>query len=355
MSAFSPPLVQQAYLAAAMQKVSRSFALIVPWIEEPLRDTFATAYLLCRVVDNIEDCSHPFEWQKARFAELGQLLTTPALAADLLAEWDKLSWPGLSAGEAELMSSTGGAALWQIYGQLPAHQRETVAYWVLEMVKGMEAVVDPKPDASKVWHDGIRLLASEADYDRYCYYVAGTVGRLGTRLVVDHFGLDDRTAGHLLSASDACGRGLQKTNIVKDFVADLARQVCYLPNAWLQQVRYGPLALDGAPVEWSSAVVGNVMHDLHEAVAYITSLPRQIGGYRMACLLCLLPAYQTLLHAAQHHAQLFTSAHNAKIARGTMVQCVQEASALVNDNDGIVQYSRKLETAVAAAFGRVDG
>jgi phytoene/squalene synthetase len=43
---------QQQYLTAAMNNVSRSFALVVPCIEEPLRDYFATAYLLCRVVDN---------------------------------------------------------------------------------------------------------------------------------------------------------------------------------------------------------------------------------------------------------------------------------------------------------------
>jgi phytoene/squalene synthetase len=55
----------------------------------------------------------------------------------------------------------------------------------------------------------------------------------------------------LLTGSKACGRTLQKTNIIKDFVEDLARQVCYLPDAWLRSIDYTPLALAGAPAHWS--------------------------------------------------------------------------------------------------------
>lgn len=34
---------QEAYLATWMEKTSRSFALLVPWLEEPLNDYLATA------------------------------------------------------------------------------------------------------------------------------------------------------------------------------------------------------------------------------------------------------------------------------------------------------------------------
>ena len=43
------------YLAQCMDDVSRSFALVVRVLEEPLRYQLAAAYLLCRVADNIED------------------------------------------------------------------------------------------------------------------------------------------------------------------------------------------------------------------------------------------------------------------------------------------------------------
>ena len=49
-----------------MKKVSRSFALVVSFLEEPLRWQMSTAYLICRVLDNIEDCGQPFWWKEKR-------------------------------------------------------------------------------------------------------------------------------------------------------------------------------------------------------------------------------------------------------------------------------------------------
>ena len=51
----SPPTEQSAYLTQHMNKVSRSFALVVSCLEEPLQQQMSTAYLICRVLDNIED------------------------------------------------------------------------------------------------------------------------------------------------------------------------------------------------------------------------------------------------------------------------------------------------------------
>ncbi len=84
---FSLTAVQQAYLAEQMNKVSRSFALVAPAVEEPLKDYLAVAYLICRVVDNIEDCTMPFAWQQERFAEFATLLHNPAQAAEILTLW----------------------------------------------------------------------------------------------------------------------------------------------------------------------------------------------------------------------------------------------------------------------------
>ena len=45
--------LQRTYLTIAMGRVSRSFALVVPWLEDPLQNYVTTAYLLCRQLDNI--------------------------------------------------------------------------------------------------------------------------------------------------------------------------------------------------------------------------------------------------------------------------------------------------------------
>ena len=44
-----------AYQAAMLQCVSRTFALTIPQLPGALRDVVGNAYLLCRIVDTIED------------------------------------------------------------------------------------------------------------------------------------------------------------------------------------------------------------------------------------------------------------------------------------------------------------
>jgi phytoene/squalene synthetase len=50
---FSPE--QQAYLQEWMERASRSFAVVVVFLEQPLKEYLSIAYLICRVIDNIED------------------------------------------------------------------------------------------------------------------------------------------------------------------------------------------------------------------------------------------------------------------------------------------------------------
>ena len=57
------------YLSDTLAKVSRSFALVIPTLEKPFTYYLATAYLICRVVDNIEYCTQPFIWKESRLQE----------------------------------------------------------------------------------------------------------------------------------------------------------------------------------------------------------------------------------------------------------------------------------------------
>ena len=50
-----------------------------------------------------------------------------------------------------------------------------------------------------------------------------------------------KVANRLRQTCEACGRGLQKTNIVKDFTKDLDRGISYLPLTWLQEADFRDL------------------------------------------------------------------------------------------------------------------
>ena len=333
-----------------MKKVSRSFALVVGYLEEPLREQLTAAYLICRVVDNIEDCTEPFDWQQRRFDEFRQLLVDPAATTSVLQAWNQHEWPGLTSDERKLMTLRDGGMLWDIYNQLPETPRTIIYRWAADMAEGMDRIEDPESTPLLVEREGVRVLESTEDYNRYCYYVAGTVGHMATDLAVAHYGFSAKTAAALEATCEACGRGLQKTNIIKDFAKDVSRGISYLPDEWLKLVNYTPLALAGAGSAWKERVLADAIADLREATSYVLALPTDAVGYRIASLLCLFPAYQTLLQAADRQARLFTSRHQVKISRMTMVKCIRDAVKMVDNNAGILAYSRAAEEQFAAIF-----
>jgi phytoene/squalene synthetase len=340
---------EKKYLDDTMTKVSRSFAIVVLSLEEPLNAIMATAYLVCRVVDNVEDCDQPFAWKEQRFREFHGLIQEPAGAPRILALWGQEAWPGLTQDESDMMGHARGSILWEIYAKIPERSRSTIRRWASEMADGMLRVENPDQHPLLENRGGVRVLAAESDYNEYCFYVAGTVAHMATELVVAHYGLAEDVTTRLLATCEACGRGLQKTNILKGFAEDLGRGISYLPYTWHREADDAPLSLAGAPVLWKKKVIDDVVRELHDATEYVLALPYDAAGYRMASLMSLLPAYQTLLLAAKRHDTLFTSGHHVKISRATMAKCQLDAHSMLADNDAVRRYCRRLEGEIDAA------
>jgi len=239
-----------------------------------------------------------------------------------------------------MMTTIDGLTLWQIFAKIPPVFRAPIKVWTNEMIFGMNLATDIKNGYLFTAKDEIRLPKTAVDYNRYCYYVAGTVGRMITELAITYYGINNGQERLLLHYSEACGRGLQKTNIVKDFAKDLARGDCFLPDEWLREVDYQPLSLNDVPGWWKKQVVLDVSHELDESVNYVINLPKTAVGYRKAGLLMMLPAYQTLLLAAKRCASLFTPNHSVKISRATMGKCLVQTQLMATDDDSILDYAR---------------
>lgn len=328
------------YLDTWMNRVSRSFAIVVPSLEEPLRHYLSTAYLICRVIDNIEDCSQPHAWKKERFSELEYLLKKPLQAEAVLATWEGQFWPGLNSDEERIMGVPDGLPLWEIFSSIPEPAREIIQRWTRTMANGMSQLDDPQVAPYFTQVSDKHVLQTKKDYDDYCYIVAGTVGHLATELVSQYYALPQSTSEKLSRNAEACGRGLQKTNIIKDFRKDLGRGISYLNANWMGEIEYKPLSLAGAPMNWIRRMFEDVLADLDYATEYLITLPTNALGYRKASLLCLLPAYQTLLLAAEENSRLFTPGHQFKISHETMAQCMTDTERLASDNEGIQNYSQ---------------
>ena len=240
-----------------LPKVSRTFALSIEALSEPLREVVRASYLLCRIVDTIEDDE---DLPDARRQELFDVFVG-------LMEDDDVDPAVLEAAFADDATRSPDHALcadcgapFRRFRGLPTPLKEAARPPIIEMAVGMA-------EYAGRWQGtgGLTVLADEEDLARYCYFVAGTVGNLLTAvfLAVEGDRISPRRQAELQQRSVAFGLGLQMTNIVKDVAADRDRGCCFLPGTVCAKHGVEPSQIvDPAHRDAAMAVVGEVAHAL---------------------------------------------------------------------------------------------
>jgi len=233
-----------------LEKTSRTFALSIPPLPEPVRREVTVAYLLFRIADTFEDAAH---WApKDRIAALGDfgfLLKngTRAEAERLGQAWTQA---GVSphAGYRELIQET--PFVFAAFQALRPQAAAILQDHVVRSAEGMAGFVAQTDD------QGLTLHSLE-DLKAYCYTVAGIVGELLTELfLLEESSL--RTVEHALrTRARAFGEALQLVNILKDSDEDAVEGRRYLPA--------------GVP---RADVFALARRDLGEAGEYIEALHR---------------------------------------------------------------------------------
>ena len=118
----------------------------------------------------------------------------------------------------------------------------------------------------------------------------------------------------------------------------------------MREVEYAPFALKDVPFWWKEKVLLDVLAELDESVNYVVNLPKTAVGYRKAGLLMMLPAYQTLLLAAERYQTLFTPDHAVKISRGAMGKCLIQAQIMATNDESIRTYGQELSQQIRNAL-----
>ena len=191
--------------------VSRSFAPCIAELEPPLRQWVALSYLLCRLLDTVEDAP----WQSLR-AQHQQFLgfdrfarRSPDLAT--LAGWQAAFPRAIPAAEAALVADAH--SLFADLDALPQRVGRTLRRGLVAMAKGMQRFAQQRTNAS-----GLRLRGT-ADVNHYCYVVAGVVGVLLVELFACSRN-DFRPSPALRRDAAHFGLLLQKVNLLKDQAQD---------------------------------------------------------------------------------------------------------------------------------------
>ncbi|HTA17675.1 MAG TPA: squalene/phytoene synthase family protein, partial [Polyangia bacterium] len=210
-------------LHALLQKTSRTFALTIPLLPEPLQTEVATAYLLFRIIDTFEDATR---WDAARRIEALSLFIRlmegeePDLDASV-GNW--LEAPPLDhAGYLELLAATPRVIAW--HRRLRPAAGELLRKHLVRSARGMISIVE-RTDAN-----GVLQMQTLHDLRDYCFVVAGIVGEMLTELFILQSPSLKVVAGELRARAVEFGEALQLVNILKDVRPDAAEGRVYLPR-----------------------------------------------------------------------------------------------------------------------------
>jgi len=205
------PEADLAWCHEAVQGVSRTFALTIDALDEPMSTHICLGYLLCRVADTVEEANH----------------IPPGPQADLLRTYDAAIDPETNTDIDVFRTAVDGwlppreeqsddwvvvdeaARIAAVFDGLPDDVQEAITPPVRELIDGMALFVERHADAG-----GLRINDGE-ELEEYCYYAAGTVGTLITNLLTRGDIAAD-TRQQLYDTAVEFGLLLQLVNISKD-------------------------------------------------------------------------------------------------------------------------------------------
>jgi farnesyl-diphosphate farnesyltransferase len=305
----------------AVQGVSRTFALTVDVLEEPMSSYIGIGYLLCRVADTVEDANHIPPADQALLLERYDEALDPEDSTTIRAFDDEVSefLPEERSADWDVVANAPRVV--RAFEHLPPDVQEAVRPPVRELVQGMVSFVERYADEG-----GLRLQTRD-ELEEYCYYAAGTVGNLITNLVT-RGGVDGERKRRLYDTAEEFGLLLQLVNISKDVHDDYVHENnVYLPAEWLEA--------EGVPQEDVLAPrheprVANVVRRtashartfLDDAQTYLETVPTTDGNTLAAWAIPFLLSVGTL-------RELFARPEDAVTGKGVKVTR-QEVFAVVS-------------------------
>ncbi len=324
-----------------LEEVSRTFSKPIGMLPGELSIAATCGYLLCRITDTIED--HPdltYDERADLFERFLEVLEEDAPAERFTEPMAQLSGEG-----AYLRLASRMDRVMEVFTKLPSRVVETTVRWTGEMTRGMRIYVRRATGS-----DGPTTLETTADLERYCYFVAGTVGHMLTGLFVHHLETTDAETPAdeqvLRANAERFGLGLQLVNILKDQTDDLERGWCYIPRTAAARVDLTPPELyDESNREAAHRAVDPLFdrasQHLDAALDYTLALPDDQPELRLACLLPLWMAVRTLVHARGNDA-MFRRGAPVKISRDEVAAIVAECTEHACDDEVLRQRYRTL-------------
>lgn len=303
-----------------LDKISSSFSHCIAILASPHREWLTLAYLMCRMIDTIEDADWASqETQNALFEAFKNRLTHEHLE---LNEWDRDLPHNINLNEKALISDID--YLFKLFYALPSDIKSIFQDTLLHMLTGMQYF-----SIHYKTHNRFEITTIP-ELNQYCFYAAGVVGELLTKLYSHHSDTLILSDDLMLNAFHY-GFFLQKINILKDIRVDR----------------------DDNKIYFSSLT--DVKLSLHEnargALLYLKSLPQKTHAeFRLSCAWIIFTNLTSLSWINQSIENGIDQKMPAKVATDIM----QKVKTIVHDDDELEALFNRFSLDWPAAVVRHD-
>jgi farnesyl-diphosphate farnesyltransferase len=223
----------QTRLFGHLQNTSRSFFLGISQLSEPLKTQICLGYLLCRIFDCFEDATSVSPHLRKNllvkvlniFEQIPNCDVQEFLSEEdwyqmleYLNGWD--SFKEKSSGDFKLLED--GFIVFNEISKLSPDRKKLFIETLKPMAEGMIEEIQKRQIEKQF------MPRSERDFEKYCYWVAGTVGEFLTGLFYSEGVFQSQWSYDTLKEKGRhFGHGLQVVNIAKDFFKDWQEGRCF--------------------------------------------------------------------------------------------------------------------------------
>ncbi|XP_006362006.1 squalene synthase [Solanum tuberosum] len=315
-----PPEPHWGFCYLMLQKVSRSFALVIQQLPVELRDAVCIFYLVLRALDTVEDdTSIPTD------------VKVPILISFHQHVYDR-EWH-FACGTKEykvLMDqfhhvSTAFLELGKLYQQ-------AIEDITMRMGAGMAKFI-------------CKEVETTDDYDEYCHYVAGLVG-LGLSKLFHASGTEDLASDSL---SNSMGLFLQKTNIIRDYLEDINEvpkcRMFWPREIWskyvnkLEDLKYEENSVKA--VQCLNEMVTNALSHVEDCLTYLFNL-RDPAIFRF----CAIPQVMAIGTLAMCYDNIEVFRGVVKMRRGLTAKVIDRTKTMADVYGAFFDFSCMLKSKV---------
>ncbi|MFI4919484.1 MAG: squalene/phytoene synthase family protein [Legionellales bacterium] len=293
-----------------LEAVSRSFSFCILQLPSPEKERVALAYLLCRIVDTIEDSNWPDE--KSQFRAFRQLKEFLSMAPS---EEQFLSWLGcfpetVIVEEKNLLADLPRLILDK--NELPPVLQNHLVQTVNQMIAGMSHFLTHYRKNTKLVLNSLELT------NQYCFFAAGIVGLFLSQLFTNSIPKFEFT-DTLHIQSFHFGFFLQKINLLKDQRNDQLAGRCFVSSY----------------TDLRTSLVVNACH----AFDYLKAIPLASGRpYRLFCAWSLfigLALLKWIDKGTSSDAPYSSASDGYKLGSREGTYIIKQISRLIDDNDAL--------------------